>query len=141
MPRYLVVAHQTLSSPELAETLRAKAADEDCSFHLLVPMTHAGSGLTWTEGHARAEAQRHLEEARQRFDDLAVDGEVGADSPVDAVDEVLRREGPAAFDAIVVSTLPVSLSRWLKLDVPSRVQRKTRMPVEHVIGHPATIDA
>jgi hypothetical protein len=39
-----------------------------------------------------------------------------------------------AFDEIVVSTLPGGISRWLKLDFPSRVARATELPVRHVIA-------
>jgi GABA permease len=136
MRRYLVVAHQTLASNELLEAMRAKAAEEDTTFHLLVPIYHGGSGLTWTEGHVRATAQRHLDEAvlRMSAEGLTVDGEVGCDSPVDAVDEVLRRDGQESFAGIIVSTLPRTMSKWLKLDVPSRIQRKTVLPVDHLIG-------
>jgi len=139
MRRYLVVAHQTLTSPELLEALHTKAAQEDTTFHLLVPIHHGGPGLTWTEGHDRAVTKRRLEDAQARMtaDGLAVTGEVGTDSPVASVDEVLRRDGPAAYSGVIVSTLPRTLSKWLKLDVPSGIQRRTTLPVEHLIGHPA----
>ena len=67
MRRYLVVAHQTLGSPELLEAMRDRLAEGPCTFHLLVPEYHGGSGLTWTEGKVRAEAIQHLEEGRLRF--------------------------------------------------------------------------
>src|SRR6266849_8323592 len=92
MRRYLVVAHQTLGSPELLEALRDRLAAGPCTFHLLVPEYHGGPGLTWTEGKVRAEAKRHLEEGRLRFiaEGLAVTGEVGDANPVNAVADVLR---------------------------------------------------
>ena len=55
MRRYLVVAHQTLGSPELLEAMRDRLAEGSCTFHLLVPEYHGGPGLTWTEGTVRAE--------------------------------------------------------------------------------------
>ena len=138
MRRYLVVAHQTLASRELLETMKAKTAEEDTTFYLLVPIYHGEPGLTWTEGHDRAVARRRLDEARLRMtaEGVTVAGEVGSDSPVDSVDEVLRRVGPENFAGIIVSTLPRNVSKWLKLDVPSRIQRKTALPVHHLIGHP-----
>jgi hypothetical protein len=140
MRRYLVVAHQTLTSPELLETMKAKAAADDAAFHLLVPIHH-GDGWTWTEGHDRAVANRRLDDALLMMggEGLAVTGEIGSDSPVASVDDVLRREDADVYDGIVVSTLPQTLSKWLKLDVPSRVQRLTTVPVEHIVGHPADI--
>ena len=138
MRRYLVVAHQTLASRELLAAMKAKTAEEDTAFHLVVPIYHGGPGLTWTEGHDRAVAQRRLAEAQLRMtaEGLTVAGEVGSDNPVDSVDAVLRREGPKNFAGIMVSTLPRNVSKWLKLDVPSRIQRKTTLPMEHLIGHP-----
>lgn len=43
------------------------------------------------------------------------------------------------FAGIIVSTLPQTTFKWLKLDVPSRIQRKTTLPVEHLIGHPSEV--
>jgi hypothetical protein len=138
MRRYLVVAHQTLASCELLEAMKAKTVEEDTAFHLLVPIHHGEPGLTWTEGHDRAVARRRLDEAQLRMtaEGLTVAGEVGSDSPVDSVDEVLRRDGHKHFTGIIVSTLPLNVSKWLKLDVPSRIQRKTMLPVHHLIGRP-----
>ena len=99
MRRYLVVAHQTLGSSELLEAMRDRVAEGACTFHLLVPEYHGGSGLTWTEGKVRAEAMQHLEEGRLRFiaEGLAVTGEVGDANPVDAVrwHQELRRSADA----------------------------------------------
>lgn len=145
MRRYLVVAHQTLSSQELLEELTSRAEAEESTFHLLVPPFHHGEpGLTWTEGHDRDVALHHLDEAlaRLRGAGLTVTGEAaGHDGPVAAVDDLLPRDGADAFDEIIVSTLPLTLSRWLKVDVPRRIERATSLPVHHVIGHPAHIDA
>ena len=142
MRRYLVVAHQTLTSCELLEAMKAKTEEEaDTTFHLLVPIYHGAPGLTWTEGHDRAVARRRMDEAQLRMtaEGLTVAGEVGSDSPVDSVDQVLRREGRESFAGIIVSTLPRNVSKWLKVDVPSRIQRKTTLPVDHLIGHPGAI--
>ncbi len=141
MRRFLIVAHQTLTSPELLETMKSRAGEEDTSFYLLVPIYHGESGLTWTEGHDKAVARRRLDDAlsRLRGDGLTVDGEVGSDSPVGSVDDLLRREGAGTFAGIIVSTLPRLVSKWLKLDVPSRIQRLTTLPVDHVVGHPGEI--
>jgi hypothetical protein len=66
MRRYLVVAHQTLGSPELLVAMRDRLAEGPCTFHLLVLEYHGGPGLTWTVGKVRAEAIQHLEEGRLR---------------------------------------------------------------------------
>ena len=66
MRRYLVVAHQTLGSPELLDCFRDLMAESACVFHLVVPEYHGG-GLTWDEGDVAAVAEQRLEEARLRF--------------------------------------------------------------------------
>ena len=141
MGRYLVVAHQTLSSPELLEAMTAKAAQRSTTFHLLVPIYHGEPGLTWTEGHDRGIAHRRMDEAllRMTASGFTVTGEVGSDSPVESVVDVLVRDGSDAFDEIIVSTLPRTVSKWLKIDAPSRIQRYTKLPVHHVTGHPAHV--
>ena len=138
MRRYLVVAHQTLGTVELLEAMRDRLAEGPCTFHLVVPELHQGSGATWAEGQVKREAAKHLEEARLRFiaEGIPVTGEVGDANPVDAVASVLREQGSDAFEAVIVSTLPLSVSKWLKLDAPSRIQRNTGLPVLHVVGNP-----
>ena len=110
-------------------------------FHLVVPQYHGG-GLTWTEGEVALVAQQRLEEARLRFtqEGLAVTGEVGVSSPVQAVVDVVSRDDEV-FDGVVVSTLPHSVSKWLKVDAPNRIERRTGLSVLHVIGQPATSQA
>lgn len=141
MHRYLVVAHQTLGSTELLEAMLDLVARERCTFHLVVPQFHGNSGLTWTEGKVWAEANQRLEEARLRFlaEGLAVTGEVGDVSPVSSVEAVLRRDGRDTYEAIIVSTLPQGISKWLRMDAPHRIQRSAELPVIHVVGHPATV--
>ncbi len=138
MPRYLVTANRTLSSPELLAALAERAAaDRESTFHLLVPEYHGGLGLTYTDTRARAVARQNLEEAQARFAaaGLTTTGEVGEASPVEAVATVLEREGSDAFDAVIVSTLPPGVSRWLGLDAPTQIRRRCGIEVIHLIGH------
>jgi hypothetical protein len=130
----LVVAHQTLDSPRLADAILEEASKGPCTFHLLVPVFHHGDGLTWTDAEVRSVAQDHLDAALLRFraDGFAVDGEVAGPSPVDAVGDVLIRDGAHAYDQVIVSTLPHVISRWLKIDVPTRIEQNTGLPVRHV---------
>ena len=83
--------------------MKAKTAEEDTTFYLLVPIYHGEPGLTWTEGHDRAVARRRLDEAQLRMtaEGCGFAGEVGSDNPVDSVDEVLhapRRAGELRRD-------------------------------------------
>jgi len=139
MHRYLVVANRTLAGTQLLEALTELTARGPCAFHVVVPAEHH-VGHAWTEGEARAAAADRLEHALARFGalDAEIAGEVGDADPALAVEDVLQRPGPP-FDAIVVSTLPPGPSRWLKLDLPNRLQGRTGLRVIHVIGHPEPV--
>jgi GABA permease len=62
------------------------------------------------------------------------DGAVGDPDPVKAIEEVLVQR---AFDEIILSTLPQGISRWLALDLPHRIRRRTDIPLT-VITHPVS---
>ena len=131
MRHYLVVANQTLKQPELTQKIRACNDAGPCDFFLLVPATRAHGPVQWTPADAHAVARRRLEGALERFRALGVDivGEVGDPSPVVAIGDVLRRR---SFDALILSTLPVGPSKWLRGNVPARIQQLFSIPVELV---------
>jgi hypothetical protein len=60
-----------------------------------------------------------------------VTGEVGDPSPALAVSDALER---ATIDEIIVSTLPSGLSRWIHQDLPHRLERRTGLPIAHVVA-------
>ena len=139
MRRYLVVSNQTLSSEALVEKVRSCLAAGPCQFHVVVPATHGRDHLTWTEGHDRAIARERLEAALDRLRGLGAeaDGEVGDARPMDAVaDALLARPG---FDEIILVTLPPGVSRWLRQDLPHRVERTFNLPVSHVVAQPTPV--
>jgi hypothetical protein len=131
MRHYLVVANQTLKQPELTEKIRTCTEAGPCDFFLLVPATRAHEPVRWTPADANALARRRLDSALERFRalDAGVVGEVGDPSPVVAIGAVLRRR---SFDALILSTLPVGPSQWLRHDVPARIERLFNIPVELV---------
>jgi hypothetical protein len=134
MRHYLVVANQTLVGHPLAAKVRELMGSGPCRFYLVVPATHPHHHATWTEGGAMAIAARRLDEALVHLRALGaeVEGHVGDARPVDAVGDAIRA-GPA-FDAIVLSTLPPGLSRWLRQDLPHRLDRTFGLPIIHVAG-------
>ena len=131
MRHYLVVANQTLKQPDLSEKIKAIIDAGPCDFFLLVPATRAHEPVRWTPADAVAVARRRLQGALERFRALGADviGEVGDPSPVVAIGEVLRRR---SFDALILSTLPVGPSQWLRHYVPARIERLFNIPVELV---------
>ena len=131
--RYLVVANQTLGGAALTARLRQCLAAGPCTFHVLVPANVDQEGWIHDDDRDLALAHQRLEEALERFRALGADvsGEVGDISAVDAIHDVLRRSD---FDEIILSTLPPGASRWLRLDLPSRVERSVSVPVNHVVA-------
>lgn len=133
MPRYLVVANQTLAGQHLVEEVRSRMGEGDCRFHIVVPATPPHEQATWTEGEARAVAQERLDEALLRFRALGADvsGEVGDERPLDAIRDALHQ---AEFDGLILSTLPPGPSRWLRMDLPHKAQRAFDIPITHLIA-------
>lgn len=134
MARYLIVANQTLAGDQLMEKVQKLRAEGECSFHIVVPATHTRDQAFYTEGASHAVAERRLEAALERFRSLGcdADGEVGDASGFLAVRDCILSNG--SFDGIILSTLPPGASRWLKQDLPHRLERTFGIPVTHLTG-------
>ena len=94
----------------------------------------------WSDGQVQAAAKRTLQEGLDAFHDerIIADGEIGDANPVYAAGVVIRREGEDAFTGIILSTLPAGPSRWLHLDVPSRMRKEfPKLEVTHLVAEPA----
>ena len=137
----LVVANRTAGSPELLDALKERASRGEVKFHLLVPSTP--HGVAWaTDMHSGSgEAEDHIRACVEqlRSEGLEVDeGKVGDPDPVAAVEDAVNFK---EFDEIIVSTLPKRLSKWLKVDLPNRVEHATGKPVTHVVASEAKVNA
>lgn len=145
MVLYIVVANQTIGGEELTAKLDELAAPGGCQFRFLVPVTDTEGLQQWDyppidraipDAHqiAAALARGRLEHelARLRRAGTDVDGEVVEAMPTARLQEVLGEEH---VEAIVVSTLPRRLSRWLVMDLPHRIARLSDVPVIHVEGN------
>jgi len=138
MTRYLVVANQTLGGVALAEVIRQKMVEGDCSFHVIVPATKPGDHLVWTEGEAHLIARERLDRALAWFKSHGAEatGDVGDANPMLAIGDALIA---GRFDEIILSTLPAGVSRWLNQDLPSRARRRFGLVVTHVVGEPLPV--
>ena len=58
-------------------------------------------------------------------------GSIERADPVEAVELRVRRE---EYDEVIVSTLPRTVSRWLKMDLPSKVERAIGTAVTTIIA-------
>jgi hypothetical protein len=133
MRSILVVANQTLGGEALTRRMRDATGAQPCRFHLAVPATPPSHMLAWSEGEAHVIAQRRLDDALRRLgrEGLTVTGEVADPSPLMAIADALRHD---RYDEVILSTLPVGVSRWLHLDLPSRIRRRFGVPVSHVVA-------
>jgi nucleotide-binding universal stress UspA family protein len=145
MRSYLVVANQTLGGEQFSAAVKERIALDECMFHVVVPATAVDDQLVAYGGetgptktpsageHAHAIAQQRLAAAVQLIKAAGgqADGEVGDPDPLAAVREMLGR---LEVDEIIISTLPLRLSRWLRRDIPRQVERLSQLPVTHIIG-------
>lgn len=129
-----MVANRTAESPELLEVLRARQERGACVFTLLVPSTP--HGLAWAAdmhaGGEEAEAHREGFVEELRREGLSVDAaKVGDPDALAAIQDECNFN---TYDELIVSTLPLHLSRWLRVDLPRKAQAATGLPVTHVVG-------
>jgi hypothetical protein len=120
--RVLVVAHKTAATQPLLDAVRERARRGPSKFTLLVPNSaHGLHKLVDVEDQGAGDAQGVLDVALPKLSEAAgspVEGVVGDADPVAAVHDAINLRG---FDEIIISTLPTHVSRWLKLDLPSKV--------------------
>ena len=142
MPRYLILANQTASSPELTSAIREIIKkDADTEFVLLVPATPVEDLLDWLDGDNETVAKRTAQSAKEHLAEAGarvIRTEVGDPSPVKAIEDELQRH-QEKYNGIVISTLPLQRSRWVALDQPRRIERRFKLPVTHVVGHSITM--
>lgn len=142
MRRVLVVANRTVGGDELANAIKERMAAGPCEFHLLVPIPPTPP-IGIAAGFSAMEAgvvpaltgpdEREIATERLRYGlewlrglGATADGEVGDTDAVRAVRTVLEH---LEIDEIIISTLPTTISRWLRQDLPHRIERKFALPV------------
>jgi GABA permease len=138
----LVVANQTIGSAELSKAISDRVAEGSRHFHLLVPVpptppSAISVGLAAVESAAtafmvlpdlRALAEERLATGLDWLRSLGADatGEVGAVDTVAAVTALVERDG---YEEVIVSTLPSRLSKWLRQDLPRKIEKHVSVPV------------
>lgn len=121
--RVLIVAHQTATSPELLKAVEKRAKKGPVKFTLVVPSAAAGlHQIVDPEDHGDRAAQDVIRAALPALERAAggsVETIVGDAIPLDAVQDAVNLRGA---DEIIVSTLHHTVSRWLKLDLPHKLE-------------------
>jgi hypothetical protein len=118
----LVVAHKTAATQPLLDAVRERARRGPATFALLVPnAAHGLHKVVDAEDQGAGDTQQVLDDALPRLGEAAgadVEGIIGDPDPSAAVQDAINLRG---FDEIIISTLSPKVSRWLKLDLPSKV--------------------
>jgi hypothetical protein len=128
----LVVAHQTAATDLLLDAVRERAERGSARFHLVVPRQPHGMHKVVDPLEAgEDEAQRVLKQALPKLSAAAgseVTGNIGDSEPLMAIEDAVNL---GRYDEIIISTLPMGISRWLKLDLISKV-KGLGLPVTHI---------
>jgi hypothetical protein len=136
----LVVAHQTAATQPLLDAVRERAQRGGARFHLVVPrQPHGMHKLVDPQDTDDDEAQHVLDAALPKLSDAAggqVTGELGDSEPLMAIQDAVNLGN---YEEMIISTLPLGVSRWLKLDLVSKA-RALGLPVTHVLA-PSKVEA
>jgi hypothetical protein len=120
--RVLIVEHKTTTTQALLDAVSERARRGPCVFTLLVPNPAPGlHKVVDPEDQGAGQARGALDETLPALQEAAgrpVEGIVGDPDPVAAVEDAINLLG---FDEVIISTPSPRLSRWLRLDLPSKV--------------------
>jgi hypothetical protein len=138
MSRYLIVSHQTALSPDLQRKVKALIVEDPAAeFAVLVPEA-PGVPVTW-EGETVDVAAQRAEAAKATLEETAgarvLRAATGVQDPLQAITDELRMH--PGYDTLVICTLPPGISRWLKLDLVHRAERKFGLRVIHIVAEAA----
>jgi hypothetical protein len=120
----LVIANETIVSPQLLDRIRERAKQGPASFLLVAPQSDAVDTV---------EAGRRIRRALSalRVDGIDAHGQVVDPDPYTAAMNATHDE---RVDEIIVSTFPQARSGWMRRDVIERLRAETGLPVDHVVA-------
>ncbi|HEX4466926.1 MAG TPA: hypothetical protein VH025_07040 [Solirubrobacteraceae bacterium] len=132
MKEVLVVANRTLGGAKLLDAVRARAAEGDVRFRLVVPQSEPHAGLVVYDEAVREAAQVRVDLALSLVAGESIDaaGEVGDTDPFLATMDAIGAHRP---DEVIVSTHPAVSSGWLRRDLVERIRNASGLPVEHIV--------
>jgi hypothetical protein len=120
----LVIANQTVVSPELLDRIRRRAAKSPASFLIVAPQSDDAP-------HPEADARLRRALTALRSSGIDAHGQIVHPDPFTAAMEATRDE---RVDEIIVSTFPGERSGWMRRDLVGRLRKETGLPVTHVVA-------
>jgi CheY-like chemotaxis protein len=124
------VANETLVGAHLTRRLHELNEAEPLDVFVVVPIKARDDSRVIDEAisnlDAGLEALEHM--------GIHAQGRVGPADPMVCVKDAL--EDHPGINLVIVSTLPLGLSRWISMDLPHRIARRFDIAVEHVVGTP-----
>lgn len=126
----LIVANVTAGRGHLRARMKEIAAEaSDMLFIVVVPLEARGDGRA--AAVARARLGNTLD--RMRSEGLLVAGMIGDPDPYTTTMNALQFY---KVSRIIISTLPVTRSGWMRADLISRVRKASNTEVEHIVAEP-----
>jgi len=110
--RILIVAHRSVATPALIETVRRRTEAGPCTFALLIPDAGNQVAAAWTLRRARRMLSKTI---GAPVDGIVAEGE-------DAYAGIAAALRVAEYDEIMLSILSGPGSGWLHEDLPARVE-------------------
>jgi hypothetical protein len=137
MKTVLVVANETLGGRALIDAVRARVAEGDVRFVLVVPQNRPRAGLVVYDDSVFDAAQARVDLALEfvHAERIEAIGEVGDPDPYTATMDAVHEYSP---DEIVISTYPETRSGWLRRDLIERLRDASGIPVTHLVADPDT---
>jgi hypothetical protein len=128
----LVLANETIGGAKLLDAIRDRHKAGDARFFVVVPQSKPRHGSVIYDEAVRDSAQVRVDLALafMRDEDIEGTGEVGDADPFNAATDAIGAHG---IDEIIISTLPATVSGWLRRDLPERLENETGLPVRHVV--------
>ena len=118
----LVVATQTVNSPDLVERLKARAVERPHRYTIISPASGSLGREEVCERLARTLAELYRSE-------IDATGQPMSPTPLAAVENAIEHY---RIDEILISTLAGEQSKWIAEGLIDEVKEITEMPVEHI---------
>ena len=109
--RVLIVANRTAATPTLMDHVKGLAKERPTAFSLLIPDAPKSEHTDWT-----------MELASPLLERAARRPGRGPHRRGRSLRAIRRAVADGDYDEIVISTLPRRVSRWLRRDLPRRVE-------------------